>query len=173
MLKILSKACDKLKTSPQREYRESPDERNIRSPNPSEGGRAQGISTKALYAARAQNAELWDVDGKRYIDFAAGIAVLNTGHRHPSRDGGGSGSRRKAFTHTCFHVAPYESYMRLAERLNALVAGRSSPRRRCSSPPVPRRWRTRSRSPAPPPAAPPSIAFSGGFHGRTHDGAWR
>ena len=36
-----------------------------------------------FYAARAENAELWDVEGRRFIDFAAGIAVLNTGHRHP------------------------------------------------------------------------------------------
>src|ERR1700720_4183606 len=42
-----------------------------------------GVSTKGIYAAKAENLELWDVDGRRYIDFAAGIAVLNTGHRHP------------------------------------------------------------------------------------------
>ena len=44
---------------------------------------AQGVATKAIYAARAENAELWDVEGRRYADFAAGIAVTNTGHRHP------------------------------------------------------------------------------------------
>ncbi len=43
----------------------------------------RGIATKSVYAAKAENAEVWDVDGKRYIDFAAGIAVVNTGHRHP------------------------------------------------------------------------------------------
>ena len=36
-----------------------------------------------VYAARAENAEVWDVEGRRYVDFAGGIAVLNTGHRHP------------------------------------------------------------------------------------------
>ena len=44
---------------------------------------ATGVATRGIYAARAENAELWDVDGKRFIDFAAGIAVNNTGHRHP------------------------------------------------------------------------------------------
>ena len=68
----------------------------------------RGISTKTLYAARAQNAELWDVDGKRYIDFAAGIAVLNTGHRHPAVMAAVA-QQTEAFTHTCFNVAPYET----------------------------------------------------------------
>ena len=44
---------------------------------------AQGVATRGIYAARAENAELWDADGKRYIDFAAGIAVASTGHSHP------------------------------------------------------------------------------------------
>ncbi|WP_230533728.1 4-aminobutyrate--2-oxoglutarate transaminase [Microvirga roseola] len=82
----------------------------------------QGIATKVLYAVRAENAELWDVDGKRYIDFAAGIAVLNTGHRHPAVVQAVA-EQVDAFTHTCFHVAPYESYIRLAERLNAITPG--------------------------------------------------
>jgi 4-aminobutyrate aminotransferase/(S)-3-amino-2-methylpropionate transaminase len=44
----------------------------------------RGVATATtLYADRAQNAEIWDVEGKRYIDFAGGIAVLNVGHRHP------------------------------------------------------------------------------------------
>lgn len=79
-----------------------------------------GVGTKAIYAARAENAELWDVDGKRYIDFAAGIAVNNTGHRHPVLLAA-IAEQAKAFTHTCFHVAPYESYVTLAERLNAIA----------------------------------------------------
>ena len=44
----------------------------------------RGVATATpVYAERAENAELWDVEGKRYVDFAGGIAVLNTGHRHP------------------------------------------------------------------------------------------
>ncbi|MEM1396410.1 MAG: 4-aminobutyrate--2-oxoglutarate transaminase [Pseudomonadota bacterium] len=80
----------------------------------------QGVGAKAIYAARAENAELWDVDGKRYIDFAAGIAVNNTGHRHP-KVMAAVAKQAENFTHTCFHVAPYESYIALAERLNAIA----------------------------------------------------
>jgi 4-aminobutyrate aminotransferase/(S)-3-amino-2-methylpropionate transaminase len=83
---------------------------------------AQGIATRAIYAARAENAELWDVEGRRYVDFAAGIAVTNTGHRHP-KVMAAVAEQAQAFTHTCVHVTPYESYIRLAERLNALAPG--------------------------------------------------
>jgi 4-aminobutyrate aminotransferase/(S)-3-amino-2-methylpropionate transaminase len=83
---------------------------------------AKGIATKAIYAARAENAEIWDVEGRRYVDFAAGIAVTNTGHRHP-KVMAAVAEQAQAFTHTCVHVTPYESYVRLAERLNALAPG--------------------------------------------------
>lgn len=83
---------------------------------------AKGVSTRGIYAARAENAELWDVDGRRFIDFAAGIAVNNAGHRHP-RLMAAVAAQAEAFTHTCFHVAPYEGYVRLAERLNAATPG--------------------------------------------------
>jgi len=83
---------------------------------------ANGVATKSIYAAKAENAELWDVEGRRYIDFAAGIAVTNTGHRHP-KVMAAVAEQALAFTHTCFHVAPYESYIRLAEQLNAAVPG--------------------------------------------------
>ena len=83
---------------------------------------AQGVATRGIYASHAENAELWDVDGKRYIDFAAGIAVNNTGHRHPKLMEAVA-KQSEAFTHTCFHVAPYESYVALAERLNASTPG--------------------------------------------------
>ncbi|TCT05664.1 4-aminobutyrate--2-oxoglutarate transaminase [Aquabacter spiritensis] len=70
--------------------------------------------------SRAQNAELWDLDGRRYVDFAAGIAVLNTGHRHPHVMAAVAAEMEK-FTHPCFQVTAYESYVALAERLNALA----------------------------------------------------
>ncbi len=73
-----------------------------------------------LYAARAENAELWDADGNRFIDFAGGIAVLNTGHRHPKVQAAAL-AQMNAFTHTAFQVVPYESYIALAERINALA----------------------------------------------------
>ena len=76
----------------------------------------------AVYADRAQNAELWDVEGRRYIDFSSGIAVVNTGHRHPKVIEAVK-AQLDRFTHTCHQVVPYESYVRLAERLNAMLPG--------------------------------------------------
>jgi 4-aminobutyrate aminotransferase/(S)-3-amino-2-methylpropionate transaminase len=73
-----------------------------------------------VFTAHAENAELWDVEGKRYIDFAGGIAVLNTGHRHP-KVMAAVAEQLAHFTHTCFQVSPYESYIALAERLNAMA----------------------------------------------------
>jgi len=81
--------------------------------------RGVGSST-AIYADRAENAELWDVEGRRFVDFAGGIAVLNVGHRHP-RVMAAVHDQLARFTHTAFQVAPYESYVALAERLNRLA----------------------------------------------------
>lgn len=81
----------------------------------------RGVGTAfPVFADRAEGSEVWDIEGKRYIDFAGGIAVLNTGHRHPKvikavRD------QLDRFTHTCFQVLPYEPYIELAERLNRLA----------------------------------------------------
>ena len=76
----------------------------------------------AVYAERAQNAELWDVEGRRYVDFASGIAVVNTGHVHPHVKAAMAAQLEK-FTHGCFQVTPYESYIALAEALNKLAPG--------------------------------------------------
>lgn len=81
---------------------------------------AGGVGTRGIFAHKALNAELWDVDGRRFVDFAAGIAVNNTGHRHPAVMRAVA-EQAEHFTHTCFHVAPYEGYVRLAERLNAMA----------------------------------------------------
>ncbi|WP_431320991.1 4-aminobutyrate--2-oxoglutarate transaminase [Rhizobium sp. YTU87027] len=83
--------------------------------------RGVGMTTQ-IYADRAENAEIWDKEGRRYIDFAAGIAVLNTGHRHP-RVIAAVKEQLDHFTHTCHQVVPYENYVHLAERLNALTPG--------------------------------------------------
>jgi 4-aminobutyrate aminotransferase len=125
-----------------------------------------GVGTKGIYVVKAENSELWDADGRRYIDFAAGIAVLNTGHRHP-RVMAAVADQAQAFTHTCFHVTPYESYIRLAERLNAVVPG-DFPKKTLflnsgaeaveNAIKIARYYTKRSAV----------IAFSGGFHGRTH-----
>jgi 4-aminobutyrate aminotransferase/(S)-3-amino-2-methylpropionate transaminase len=81
----------------------------------------QGVATAApIFAARAENAEIWDVEGRRYIDFASGIAVLNVGHRHP-RIIAAVEEQLGRFTHTAFQVVGYEPYVRLAEQLNALA----------------------------------------------------
>lgn len=81
----------------------------------------RGVSQATpVFAERALNSEIWDVEGKRYVDFAGGIAVLNTGHCHP-RIVAAIREQLDRFTHTCFQVAPYEGYIRLAERLNQLA----------------------------------------------------
>ncbi len=83
--------------------------------------RGVGI-TAPFFVQRAENSELWDVEGRRYIDFAGGIAVLNTGHRHP-RVLAALRAQLEAFTHTAYQVASYESYVALAERLIRLTPG--------------------------------------------------
>jgi len=124
-----------------------------------------GVGTRGIYVAKAENAELWDVDGRRFIDFAAGIAVVNTGHRHP-RVMEAVAQQAQAFAHTCFHVASYESYVRLAERLNALVPGDfakktvflNSGAEAVENAIKIARYHTKRSA---------VIAFAGGFHGRT------
>ncbi|MGF0540482.1 4-aminobutyrate--2-oxoglutarate transaminase [Agrobacterium sp. ES01] len=83
--------------------------------------RGVGMTTQ-IYAEKAENSEIWDVEGNRYIDFAGGIAVLNTGHRHPKVIDAVK-KQLDSFTHTCHQVVPYENYVYLAERLNKLVPG--------------------------------------------------
>ena len=83
----------------------------------------RGVGVMApFFAARAQGSELWDVEGRRFIDFAGGIAVMNVGHGHPKVV---AALQRQAelFTHTCYQVVPYESYVSLAEKLNAMTPG--------------------------------------------------
>jgi 4-aminobutyrate aminotransferase/(S)-3-amino-2-methylpropionate transaminase len=126
----------------------------------------QGVGTQTnVFADRAKNAELWDVEGNRYIDLAAGIAVVNTGHNHPDVIAAVS-AQLERFSHTCFQVAPYDVYVRLAERLNAVAPG-PSPKKTIflttgaeaveNAVKIARRHTGRSAV----------IAFSGAFHGRT------
>lgn len=126
----------------------------------------RGVSNStAIYTQRAQNAEMWDVEGRRYIDFAAGIAVLNTGHNHP-RVIAAVTEQLTRFSHTAFQVTPYETYIALAERLNALVPG-PTPKKTLlvttgaeateNAVKIARAYTKR----------PAIIAFVGGFHGRT------
>jgi 4-aminobutyrate aminotransferase/(S)-3-amino-2-methylpropionate transaminase len=126
----------------------------------------RGVSNSlAVYADRADNAGLWDVEGRRYIDFASGIAVLNTGHGHP-RVKAAIAAQLERFSHSCFQVTPYESYVALAEQLNALAPG-PTPKKTIflttgaeaveNAIKIARYHTNRSAI----------IAFGGGFHGRT------
>ncbi len=127
----------------------------------------RGIRTSTpIFAARARNAELWDDDGRRHIDFTAGIAVLNVGHCHP-RVIEAARSQLDAFTHTAFQVIAYESYVALAERLNALapISGETktvlfSTGAEAVENAVKIARKATGRSAL--------IAFSGGFHGRSY-----
>ena len=85
---------------------------------------ARGVGqAHEIFVARGENAEVWDVEGRRYIDFAGGIAVLNTGHCHPEVIAAVK-AQLDQYTHTCFQVLAYEPYVELAERLNALAPGK-------------------------------------------------
>src|SRR5690554_2744771 len=75
-----------------------------------------------IFADRAENATVWDVEGREYIDFAGGIAVLNTGHVHPKIKAAVS-AQLDRFSHTCFQVLAYEPYVELCEKINARVPG--------------------------------------------------
>ena len=125
-------------------------------------GLGQGFE---IFADRAEGAEVWDVEGRRYIDFAGGIAVLNTGHRHPALVKAVT-EQLERFTHTCFQVLAYESYVELAEKLNAMAPGNFAKKSFFlttgaeaveNAVKVARAYTKRSAV----------IAFGGGFHGRT------
>lgn len=129
--------------------------------------RGVGMMTQ-IYADRASNSEIWDIESKRYIDFAAGIAVVNTGHCHPKVVGAVTEQLSK-FTHTCHQVVPYENYVRLAERLNAIVPGDFEKKTifvttgaEAAENAVKIARAATGRSAV--------VAFSGGFHGRTFMG---
>ena len=84
---------------------------------------ARGMgNAAAVYVERASNAEIWDVEGNRYVDFGTGIAVCNTGHSHPAVVAAVK-EQVERFSHTCVMVTPYDSAVRLAERLNELAPG--------------------------------------------------
>lgn len=127
--------------------------------------RGQGNLAPA-YIERAKNAELWDVEGNRYIDFGAGIAVTNTGHSHPKVKQAVI-DQVENFSHTCVMVTPYDSAIRLAEKLNDLAPG-NTPKKTIfvttGAEAVENcvkisRAHTGRRG---------IIAFNGGFHGRTN-----
>ncbi|MCT9070157.1 4-aminobutyrate--2-oxoglutarate transaminase [Cupriavidus gilardii] len=118
-----------------------------------------------FYAERAENSEIWDVEGRRFIDFAAGIAVLNTGHRHP-RLVAAVQKQLERFTHTAYQIVPYASYIELAEKINQRAPGQWAKKTAfftTGAEAVENAIKI-ARSATGRPAV---IAFSGGFHGRT------
>lgn len=118
-----------------------------------------------FYAERADNAELWDVEGKRYIDFAAGIAVLNTGHRHP-RLLKAVQEQMDRFTHTAYQIVPYASYIELAEKINQCAPGQWAKKTAfftTGAEAVENAIKIARAATG----RPGVVAFSGGFHGRT------
>jgi len=126
----------------------------------------RGIGVMAnFFIDRALNSEVWDVEGKRYIDFAGGIAVLNTGHRHPKMIEAIE-EQLKRFTHTCYQVLPYESYVTLAERINQLTPGTHAKKAAFFSSGAEAAENAVKIARAST-GRPGIIAFSGAFHGRT------
>ncbi len=126
----------------------------------------RGIGVMAnFFIERAINAEVWDVEGKRYIDFAGGIAVLNTGHRHP-KVMAAIEEQLKHFTHTCYQVLPYESYVTLAERINKLTPGNYA-KKTCFFSSGAEAVENAVKIARASTGRPGIIAFSGAFHGRT------
>jgi 4-aminobutyrate aminotransferase/(S)-3-amino-2-methylpropionate transaminase len=118
-----------------------------------------------VFVERASNSEVWDIEGKRYIDFAAGIAVVNTGHSHPHIVQAVR-QQLEAFTHSCIMITPYTNAVELAERLLAAspitdgrVAFVSTGAEAVENAVKIARAHT---------GRPGVIAFGGGFHGRTN-----
>ncbi|MDR6773732.1 4-aminobutyrate--2-oxoglutarate transaminase [Azospirillum sp. BE72] len=127
---------------------------------------SRGISAgMPFYIDRAENAEMWDIEGKRFIDFAGGIAVLNTGHRHPKVMEAVKGQLER-FTHTCAMVTPYDSFVELAEKLNALVPG-PTPKKTAFFTTGAEAVENAVKIARASTGRPGVVAFSGGFHGRT------
>lgn len=127
---------------------------------------ARGVGNATqLFAVKAENALIWDADGRRYIDFAGGIGVMNTGHRHPKV----MARIRKQLdgvVHSCFQVMPYEPYIELAEALNkrAPIEGKAKTLFVTTGAEAVENAVKIARAYTKRPGV---IAFGGGYHGRT------
>ncbi len=118
-----------------------------------------------FYAERASNSEIWDVENRRFIDFASGIAVLNTGHRHPKLIAAMQEQLDK-FTHTAYQIVPYAGYVELAERINAVTPGTHAKKTAFFSTGA-EAVENAIKIARAATGRPAVIAFTGGFHGRT------
>ena len=126
----------------------------------------RGITTAhPLVADHAQGAELWDGAGRRFIDFAGGIGVMNVGHGHP-RVMEAVHAQLDRMTHTSFQVVMYESYLRLAERLCVLAPG-SGPKKAIFFSTGAEAVENAVKIARAHTGRPAVISFNGGFHGRT------
>ncbi len=127
---------------------------------------ARGVATAhPIWVDRAAGATLWDREGRRYLDFAGGIGTLNAGHTHP-KVVAAIAEQAARFTHTCFQVAAYEPYLRVAEELNRRAPG-STPKKTLllstgaeATENAIKIAREYTRRPA-------VVAFTHGYHGRT------
>jgi 4-aminobutyrate aminotransferase/(S)-3-amino-2-methylpropionate transaminase len=118
-----------------------------------------------VYAEQARNAEIWDVEGKRYIDFASGIAVVNTGHSHPDVVRAVR-QQLDAFSHTCVMVTPYANVVELAEKLVQVVPIKDAKAMFVSTGAEAVENAVKIARVAT--GRTGVVAFSGGFHGRTN-----
>jgi 4-aminobutyrate aminotransferase-like enzyme len=128
---------------------------------------ARGVGqAHEIFIKHARNSEFWDVEGRRFIDFAGGIAVLNTGHLHPQVIEAVK-AQLDLYTHTCFQVIAYEPYVEVCERLNAMAPGNFAKKSLLlttgaeaveNAIKIARAYTKR----------PGVIAFTGGYHGRTN-----
>jgi 4-aminobutyrate aminotransferase/(S)-3-amino-2-methylpropionate transaminase len=126
----------------------------------------RGITTAhPVVVDHAQGSELWDVDGRRYIDFVGGIGVMNVGHSHP-RVMEAVRSQLERVTHTSFQVVMYESYLRLAQRLSELAPS-EGPNKAIFFSTGAEAVENAVKIARAHTGRPAVISFRGGFHGRT------
>ncbi|MNC10373.1 4-aminobutyrate aminotransferase GabT [compost metagenome] len=125
------------------------------------------VTAHPLVIDRALGAEVWDVSGKRYLDFVGGIGVMNIGHNHPKVVAAVQAQMQKV-THACFQVVAYQPYLDLVQRLCGLVSGSSGIAHKAALftsgaeavENAVKIARAHTKRPA-------VISFRGGFHGRT------
>jgi 4-aminobutyrate aminotransferase/(S)-3-amino-2-methylpropionate transaminase len=122
-------------------------------------------SATPIFVKEARGAVVTDVDGNRFLDFAGGIGCVNVGHAAPAVVAAAR-EQLSLFTHGCFHVTPYEAYVRLAERLNALTPG-SFPKKTFFANSGAEAVENAVKVARAATGRPAVLAFEDGFHGRT------
>jgi 4-aminobutyrate aminotransferase / (S)-3-amino-2-methylpropionate transaminase / 5-aminovalerate transaminase len=125
------------------------------------------LTAHPVVLERGLGAEVWDVDGRRYLDFVGGIGVLNAGHNHP-RVVAAVRDQLERITHAAFQVAAYPPYVELAARLNALVGGEGGePHKTAFFTSGAEAVENTVKIARAHTGRPGIVAFHGGFHGRT------